>query len=157
MKALSFLKEKRDSKLKGRTCTNSRKQRSYKTKAETASPTVHTDSIIFTAIIDATERRIVVVTDVIGAYLNANIDEFLLLNMEGEQVDVLCKIDSKYGDYVTVEKGKKVLYLVLKKALYGCLQSALLWYKIFSITLMEIGFKLNSYDLCVANSIINSK
>ena len=121
MKALSFLKEKRDSKLKGRTCTNSRKQRSYKTKAETASPTVHTDSIIFTAIIDATERRIVVVTDVIGAYLNASINEFLLLKIEGEQVDMLCKIDSKYGEYIIIEKGKKILYLVLRKVLYGWL------------------------------------
>jgi len=157
MKALSFLKEKRDAKLKGRTCTNGRKQRLYKTKAETASLTVQTDSVMLTAMIDATKRRVVVVADIIEVYLNTDIDEFLLLNMEGEQVDVLCKIDSKYGDYVTVEKGKKVLYLVLKKALYGCLQSALLWYKIFSITLMEIGFKLNSYDLCVANSIINSK
>ena len=51
-------------------------------------------------------------------------------------------------------KGQKVLYVQLDKALYGCVQSALLWYELYSTTLQEMGFTLNPYDLCVANAEI---
>lgn len=37
----------------------------------------------------------------------------------------------------------------LIKALHGYVQSALLWYKLFSTTLVGMGFELNPYDLCV--------
>jgi Reverse transcriptase (RNA-dependent DNA polymerase) len=42
----------------------------------------------------------------------------------------------------------------LKKALYGCVKSALLWYELFANTLKDMGFELNPYDACVANKII---
>jgi hypothetical protein len=56
-----------------------------------------------------------------------------------------------------IKNGKKVLYLELLKALYGCVQSALLWYNLLTGTLEGMGFKLNTYDPCVANSIIHGK
>ncbi len=56
-----------------------------------------------------------------------------------------------------IENGKKVLYLQLLKALYGCVQSALLWYNLFTGTLEGMGFKLNPYDPWVANLIIQGK
>jgi len=62
-----------------------------------------------------------------------------------------------YKQYIIEEGGHKVLYLVLNKVLWGCVQLALLWYKLFSTTLMDMGFKLNSYDLCVANTVIEDK
>ena len=40
-------------------------------------------------------------------------------------------------------------------ALYGYLESALLWYELWSSTLLNIGFVLNPYDMCVANKEIN--
>ena len=43
----------------------------------------------------------------------------------------------------------------LLKALYGCMQSALLWYKTFKGKLEGMGFKLNPYDPCVANMNID--
>jgi hypothetical protein len=48
-----------------------------------------------------------------------------------------------------------VLYLQLKKALYGCVKSALLWYDLFANTLQDMGFVLNPYDACIANKIID--
>ena len=48
-----------------------------------------------------------------------------------------------------------MLYLVLNKALYGCVQSALLWYKMLSSFLINIGFELNPCDLCVVNKVID--
>ena len=49
------------------------------------------------------------------------------------------------------------MYVQLDKALYGCVQSALLWYELYSTTLMDMGFELNPYDLCVANAMIDGK
>ena len=42
----------------------------------------------------------------------------------------------------------------MDKALYGCVQSALLWYELYTTTLQGMGFILNPHDLCVANSEI---
>ena len=43
------------------------------------------------------------------------------------------------------------------QAIYGCIESALLWYNFYSTTLENEGFKINPYDRCVANKIINGK
>ena len=56
-----------------------------------------------------------------------------------------------------MKKGKKYVYIQLDKALYGCVQSALLWYESYSSTLKDIGFELNPYDMCVANTNIERK
>jgi hypothetical protein len=62
-----------------------------------------------------------------------------------------------YRKHVQIEKGKEVLYMELKKALYGTLKAALLFWKKLSAQLKEWGFKVNPYDWCVANRIINGK
>ena len=77
--------------------------------------------------------------------------------MEGEEVEVMVDANPSYGEYVTYEKGKKVLYLRLRTALYGIMQAALLWYETYSVCLKKNGFKLNPYDPCIANKIINGK
>ena len=92
-----------------------------------------------------------------GAYLHAKMPEGkrLLLKLRGQFVDIMCNVNPEYRSYVRVEKEVKVLYLRLLRALYGCLESALLWYELYSSTLVSMGFKLNPYDLCVANKIID--
>jgi len=50
-----------------------------------------------------------------------------------------------------------MLYVQLKKALYGTLQVALLFWRLLSETLQEWGFTLNLYDKCVANRNIEGK
>ena len=66
--------------------------------------------------------------DVPGAYLNADIpeDTVVLLNTKGEFVDIMCKVNPKHKKNICVENGVKVLYLRLLKALYGCMESALI-------------------------------
>jgi len=102
--------------------------------------------------IDAKEGR-----DVEGAYLHADMEDFVIFKLVGEAVDIMCQVNPKYKKFVVVEHGKKVLYLQLLKALYGCVQSALLWYELFTGTLVDMGFKLNPYDPCVANSQVKGK
>ena len=46
----------------------------------------------------------------------------------------------------------KGTYVVkLKKALYGCVESAKLWYDKISHDLSTLGYKANAYDMCVFN------
>jgi len=134
---------------------NGRPQRNMYNKDETACPTVSTDALMMTMLIDAWEKRDVGSADVVGAYLHADLEDFTLIKYEGESVDILCKINPEWAELVVVENGEKVLYSQLLKALYGCVQSALLWYELFTTTLQGFGFELNPYDACVANKMIN--
>ncbi len=59
--------------------------------------------------------------------------------------------------YVTYEKGSKTLYVEMLKALYGMLQSSLLYYKRFRANIKTIRFKVNLYDPCVANRVVERK
>ena len=52
-------------------------------------------------------------------------DEVVFIKPEDEMVDVFCELDSQHKAYVSVEKNKRVLYLRLDKALYGCVRAAL--------------------------------
>jgi hypothetical protein len=87
-------------------------------------------------------------------------DEKIVMKMRGPLVDMLVDLDpDTYKDYVIYEghKNTKVLYLQVNKAIYGMLQSSLLFYKKFKKDLESIGFEINPYDPCVANRIINGK
>ena len=58
---------------------------------------------------------------------------------------------------MSYETGKPVLYIRLRKALYGCLKIALFFYEKLVGDLEAYGFKINLYDPCVANKIIGGK
>lgn len=154
---ITLVTEKRSGQIKGRACADGRKQRRYIRKEEVTSPTIQLESLMLTLLIDAYENRDVATADVVGAYLMANMDDFVLVKVIGQSVEVMCEVDDNYKKIVTYERGKPVIYLRLKKALYGCMQSALLWYETFKSRLIDMGFTLNKYDPCVANSTINGK
>ena len=69
----------------------------------------------------------------------------------------MCKVNPKHKKNVRVDNGVKVLYLRLLKALYGCMESALLWYDLYSKTLKSQGFLINPYYKCIENSTIQDK
>ena len=50
-----------------------------------------------------------------------------------------------------------MIYVQLKKALYGTLQAVLLFWKLLSNTLHQWGIKNNEYDQYVANKTINRR
>ena len=56
-----------------------------------------------------------------------------------------------------MENRKAVLYLEVLKAIYGCLQSALLFYLKLKKDLESVGFELNPYNPCIANKVIKGK
>lgn len=55
------------------------------------------------------------------------------------------------------KKGKPMLYIKLKKAVYRTQQAALLFWQMLSSTLVSWGFTNNPYDQCVVNKQIHGK
>jgi hypothetical protein len=163
MESLIFLTQKRDGTVKGRTCANGSTQREYMDRDEAASPTVITESIFITGVIDAKQRRDVMTADIPNAFVQTDIDEKkvgerIVMKIRGPLVDMLLELSYEtYAQYVVYEGKSKVLYVVMEKALYGMLQSSLLYYKKFRRDIESIGFKVNPYDPCVANRMVNGK
>ena len=92
--------------------------------------------------IDAFEERVMAIFDVPGAYLNADMpeDKFVLLKLEDEFVDIICEVKPEFINDVQQEGKKKVLYLRVLKAFYGCIESILLWYNLYKDKLEKEGF-----------------
>jgi len=153
---LMFLKRKRTGKIKGRGCADGRKQRETLTKEEVSSPTVAIESVLLSCTIDAHESRDVATVDIPGAFMQADMDDVVHMRIEGSMADLLIRLDPDYyGQFVETKGNKKVLYLLLKKALYGTLKAALLFWKKLSSILVSWGFEINPYDTCVANKTID--
>jgi hypothetical protein len=155
---LMFLKRKRCGTIKGRGCADGRKQRAYTDKDEATSPTIATEAVFLTAVIDALEGRDVAVVDVPGAFMQTDMDELVHVRFTGTMVDMLLDIDYEmYSPFITYEGKNKVLYVELLKALYGTLRAARLFWEKLTGKLIEWGFTMNPYDSCVGNKIVNGK
>ena len=155
---LMFLKQKRTGQIKGRGCADGRKQRLHTPKDDASSPTVATESVLLSCVIDAKERRDVATVDIPGAFMQGDQDETVHMRPEGTLAELLTKCDPKlYRKYVVTENNRPVLYVELMKALYGTLCAALIFWRKLTSKLMEWGFTINPYDWCVANKQINGK
>jgi hypothetical protein len=156
LESLMFLKEKRDGMIKGRACADGRKQREKAVPGGATSPMVAVESVMITAAIEAHERRNVVVVDIPGAFLSADMDEVVIMAIRGRLEELMVKAAPNiYRKFITLKANNQpILYVRLQKALYGCLRSALLFYKKLVADLTSQGFELNPYDTCVANKII---
>ena len=122
---LMFLKRKHCGKVKGGGCADGWKQRAYIAKEESTAPTVSTEAVFLTTVIDTLESREVAVLDIPGALMQADIDELVHMRFTGEIVSMLLHIDSdKYKDYVVMEKGEMVMYMELLNDLYSTLRTA---------------------------------
>ena len=155
---LMFLKRKRCGKIKGRGCADGRKQRDYIEKEDAASPTVATEAVFITAVVDAVEKRHVVVADIPGAFMHSDMDPNVHMRIEGLMAELLLEVDpDMYTKFLVYENKKPVIYVEMLKALYGTLRAARLFWIKLSGVLKSWGYTINPYDACVANKIINGK
>jgi Reverse transcriptase (RNA-dependent DNA polymerase) len=158
LRYLMFLKEKRCGRIKGRGCIDGRKQRLWKNKEDTTSPTVSIEALLLSCMIDARENRDVATIDIPVAFMQAFIDELVHVKFDGELIDLICQVDPSLSKYVAMENGKRVLYTKLNKALYGTLQaSRLFWERLSAFLIEDNGFERNPYDFCVVNKLVNGK
>jgi hypothetical protein len=120
-----------------------------------------------TTTIDAEQKGDVMITDILNAFVQTNVDkknqvkgEHIIMKIPGPLMDMLLEITPEaYEGYWTYKGKTKVLVLYVKmlKAIYGMLQSSLLYYKKFCKDIESIGFEANPYDPRVANHIVNGR
>ena len=126
LRSINLVEQKRTGKIKGRSVADGSTMKDWYPKEETTSPTVTTEALKVSLVIDALEERQVAISDVPGALLQADMNDIVHIKVTGEMVNIMIKLNPSYEKYVTIEKGRQVLYLQLLKALYGCVQSAML-------------------------------
>jgi len=117
-------------------------------KEEVSSPTVSLEAMVLSCAIDVKENRYVVVTDIPGAFLHADMEDDVHMLLEGTIVELIIKWNQVYTGNMsgTTRKGNQC-----------SVQAALLFWKQLSNTLQEWGFKINEYNLCVSNKTIKGK
>jgi Reverse transcriptase (RNA-dependent DNA polymerase) len=141
-------------KVKARLCVDGRGQdRDDYRPEDIESLTANISSIFTVAQIAAAEQRFVMVGDVGSAYLNAamptdNPDKILYMLIEPDVSREIIRQDKSFLPY---QRRNGSLVVRLNKALYGCIESAKLWYIELAGTLTTNGFTANPRDIWVFN------
>ena len=128
--------------LKGRIVGGGHRQdHSLFTESEISSPTVSLTSVMIGAAIAAHKHQHIMTLDHKAAYLNAVMKgpEVIML-LTPDVSSLLIEIDPSHAKYL---RSDKKIAVRLKKALYGCIQSAVLWYNELSSTIEGMGFTKN--------------
>jgi hypothetical protein len=123
---------------------------------------VATESVIITSVVDAEEERNVATLDIPNAFIQTMVFDKkrrVIIRIRGKLVDILVKLAPKvYGQYVTIDKNRNKQILVeCLNAIYGTMVAGLLYYEEFTDSLTMNGFKVNPYDACVWNKMIDRK
>ena len=119
------------------------------------SPTVRLESVLMSLAISGAEGRRLMSIDVGNAFLEASMDgEEVWIELDSWDVQHLLELKPDLKHFVD-ERGR--ISALLDRALYGCVQSAKLWYKKLRAVLESIGFVANRYDECVFNRDFGGK
>jgi len=110
LRYLMFLEEKRNGTIKARGCADSRPQRIYTNKEDTSSPTVPLEAIMLSFSTDAKEDRYVVVSDIPGAFLHADMEDNMLMLLEGTVAEMMVKLDPTIYRKHIQKYRKKTMY-----------------------------------------------
>ena len=94
-----------------------------------------------------TQKRHFITFDIAQAYLNADMPDEVYMTLDKLTTRLLVEIDPSYEAFIETNKnGNEEITVKLNKALYGCVQSARLWYNTLSKFLKSIGFEANPVD-----------
>jgi hypothetical protein len=104
---------------------------------ETVSPTIEHSSIYVIIVMASYHRLDLYSADVPSAYLNAMLQEEVLLALEPRAPQVMLELDEDYRNYLT-DKG--TIIVQLKKSIYGLKQSSANWYTQLMIIVGKILF-----------------
>jgi hypothetical protein len=121
-----------------------------------SSPTVAQETVMMVLAIAAIEKRKVATIDITGAYLECEFpdDDEVIMTLDPTLTMLLREIDPTI---VGKQDEKGYTYVKLKKALYGCIQSAKLWYDKLCGVLINAGYIRNDYDPCLFNKTVNGE
>jgi len=135
--------------LKGRIVAGGNLQdRGLYEQSQISSPTASTAALLSVIAQAAAKGHKVMSFDIGQAYLNADMNADVFVYVAKEVAEVVCELDPSYVKFLEPD-GK--LLVKLDKALYGCIESAKLWYLHFKGSLEELGYVANPMDNCVFN------
>jgi hypothetical protein len=128
-----FVKKKRSGEIKARKVAGGNKQRDFISKESASSPTVSTNSVLLTTIVDVKEHCNVAIIDIPNAFIQTVVEDNkdrVIMRIRGHMVDVLVKVaPTVYGPYVSTDKqGRKQLLVECLNAIYGTMVAILLYY-----------------------------
>ena len=72
---------------------------------------------MITLLINAHEGRDVAIAGVMGAYLLATMDDFIVEKVDGTSADIMCKVNPTFSKYLTKGNSKNTLHLQLTRAI----------------------------------------
>ena len=90
MNSLIFLREKCDGSIKAYACANGSVQREYITKQEATSPTVTTDGLLATCVINAKQGRNIMTLNILYAFVQTPLpesNEQIIMKLYGKLVE----------------------------------------------------------------------
>jgi hypothetical protein len=120
---------------------------------DTSAPTVNITHLFTEAAIAARNGSKVATMDIGSAYLNADMTgEQVYMKLDTHLSSMLVSMDHKYEQFLD---RNGTIIVRLKKALYGCIQSAKLWYQHLRNSLEDMGFSCNPYDECIFSRTID--
>ena len=103
-----FLKDKRDRAIKGRAVAGGNKQRDYISKEYASSPTVATEAVMLSCIIDVEEDRDVAVINIPNAFIQTQVEDekdMAFIKIRGVLVYILGDISpDAYKSHITTNK-----------------------------------------------------
>ena len=143
-----------EDKVKARHVANGNGQnRSLYSREETSSPTVSISGLYLSVITSMNNYPgcVCVTGDVGCAYLNAKMskqdpEKLVFIRIDSDITALLVEVDSNMLPFVRKDGS---IIAELNKALYGCIESAVLWYEELSQTLLSLGMKKNDTDPCI--------
>ena len=88
------------------------------------------EGLLATIVIDEYEDRKVGTFNVSGEYLQTDLpkDNIMLSLLEGKFVDIMCDINPEHNQNNRFKDGRKTLYVLILKAIYGMIESDLMCY-----------------------------
>ena len=129
--------------------------RSHYSREETSSPTVSISGLYLSLITSMNNFPgcLSVTADVGCTYLNAKMpkqdpEKLVFIRIDSDITALLAEVDSNMLPFVRKDGS---IIAELNKALYGCIESAVLWYEELSQTLLSLGMKENDTDPCIFN------
>ena len=112
---LMFLTKKRSVYVKARGCADGCKHQKYMTKQYTYAPTVSTESLMISILMYDKEGRYVATIGIPGNFIHSGMKDEVNMKLQETISDLFAKIKHhQYEQYVTIENGKKVLYVRIK-------------------------------------------
>lgn len=134
-------------KLKARLVANGNLQEiSALERKQSSSPTVSTVAVMAVIGVSVFLRWRRCAIDFTAAYLNADIPNTQYMLLQPQVVEALLELQPEAREFVCPNG---TLIVLLRKAIYGLVESARLWYDTLSAVLISLGFIKSSADNCV--------